>query len=103
MQQTSMEMGLGSADRPLRITAFCLEELLSSPRVRNSSPGREEASEVLELKHAMDHIEGQWMPQAGLSLCLSDPTAGRSQLPEQLASENLLCAGSGWMLGRISV
>ena len=51
----------------------------------------------------MDKLEGQWMPQAGLSLCLSDPTAGQSQLPEQLASEHLLCAGSGWMLGRISV
>ena len=38
------------------------------------------------------------MPQNGLSICLSDPTAGQSQLPEQLASEHLLCAGSGWML-----
>ena len=87
----------------LRITAFCLGELLSSPRGRNSSPGREEASQVLQLKRVMDQLEGQWMPQAGLSLCLSDPTAGQSQLPEQLASEHLLCAGSGWMLGRISV
>lgn len=33
------------------------------------------------------------MPQAGPSICLSDPTAGQSQLCEQLASENLLPAG----------
>ena len=33
----------------------------------------------------MDQIEGQWIPQAGLILCLSDPTAGQSQLPLQLA------------------
>ena len=33
------------------------------------------------------------MPQDGLSLCLSDPTAGQSQLCEQPASENLLPAG----------
>lgn len=32
------------------------------------------------------------MPQAGLSICLSDPTAGQSQLPEPL-SKNLLHAG----------
>ena len=38
------------------------------------------------------------MPRDGLSICLSDPTAGQSQLPEQLASEHLLRAGSGWML-----
>ena len=70
---------------------FCL-------RVRNSSSDREEASKVLELKRVMEKIGGQWMPQDGLSLCLSDPTAGQSQLPEQLASEHLLCAGSEWML-----
>ena len=46
----------------------------------------------------MDKIEGQWMPQDGLSTCLSDPTAGQSQLPEKLASEHLLRAGSGWIL-----
>ena len=70
---------------------FCL-------RVRNSSSDREEASKVLELKRVMEKIGGQWMPQDGLSLCLSDTTAGQSQLPEQLASEHLLCAGSEWML-----
>ena len=30
----------------------------------------------------MDLIEGQWMPQAGLSICLSDPIAGQNQLCE---------------------
>ena len=34
-------------------------------------------------------MEGQWIPQTGLSMCLSDPTAGQSQLPEPL-SKNLL-------------
>ena len=38
------------------------------------------------------------MPQDGLSICLNDSTARQSQLPEQLASEHLLRAGSGWML-----
>ena len=80
----------------LRITAFCLGELLSSPRGRNSSPGREEASQVLQLKRVMDQIEGQWMPQAGLSICFNDPTAGQSQLPEPLRTRYML--GSGWML-----
>lgn len=71
---------------------YCLLSggLLSCPRVRNSSPGREEAWEVPGLKRVMDQIEGQWMPQAGPSVCLSFPTAGQSQLPEQLASERLL-------------
>ena len=43
----------------------------------------------------MDQMERQWMPQAGLSICLSDPTAGQSQLPEPL-SRNPLHAGL-WM------
>ena len=50
---------------------------------------------MLELKQIMDQREGQWMPQDGLSICLRDPTAGQSQLPEQPASEHLLHAGSG--------
>lgn len=82
----------------LRITAFCLEELLSSPKVRNSSPGREEASEVLELKHAMDQIEGQWMPQARLSLCLSDPQQGRVSFLSSLlvSTYSVLTLGGCW-------
>ena len=47
---------------------------------------------MLELEWVMDQMEGQWMPQAGLSICLSDPTARQSQLPEPL-SKNLLLAG----------
>lgn len=50
----------------------------------------------------MDKLEGQWMPQAGLSLCLSDPTAGQSQLPPQLASEHLLRAGL-WVDATLSI
>ena len=51
---------------------------------------------MLELEHVMDQMEGQWMPQAGLSICLNDPTAGQSQLPEPLRTRYML--GSGWML-----
>ena len=48
--------------------------------------------EVLELEQVMDQMEGQWMPQAGLSISLSDPTARQSQLSEPL-SKNPLHAG----------
>ena len=51
---------------------------------------------MLELDHVMDQMEGQWMPQAGLSICFNDPTAGQSQLPEPLRTRYML--GSGWML-----
>ena len=88
-----MEMGVGSVDRVPEKHCLVSGRLRSCPRVRNSSSDREEASKVLELKRLMEQIGGQWMPQDGLSLCLSDPTAGQSQLPEQLASEHLLCAG----------
>ena len=44
---------------------------------------------MLEQEQVMGQMEGQWIPQAGLSMCLSDPTAGQSQLPEPL-SKNLL-------------
>ena len=93
-----MEMGVGSVDRVPEKHCLVSGRLRSCPRVRNSSSDREEASKVLELKRLMEQIGGQWMPQNGLSLCLSDPAAGQSQLPEQLASEHLLCAGSEWML-----
>lgn len=44
MQQMSMEMGLGSADRVPENYCLLSGELLSSPRGRNSSPGREGGS-----------------------------------------------------------
>ena len=50
---------------------------------------------MLELERVTDQMERQWMPQAGLSICLSDPAAGQSQLPE-LLSKNPLHAGL-WM------
>ena len=89
---------MGSVDRIPEKHGHVFGRVRSCPRVRNSSSDREEASKVLELKRVMEQIGGQWMPQNGLSLCLSDPAAGQSQLPEQLASEHLLCAGSEWML-----
>ena len=88
-----MEMGVGIVDRVPEKHCLVSGRLRSCTRVRNSSSDREEASKVLELKQVMEQIGGQWMPQDGLSLCLSDPTAGQSQLPEQLASEHLLRAG----------
>ena len=81
-----MEMGVGSADRVPDNYWLLSGGLLSSPRL-GIHP--QEALEVLELERAMDQIEGQWIPQEGLSLCLSEPTARQSQLPEQLASECL--------------
>ena len=58
-------------------------------------PSKEEPWEMLELNRVMGQMEGQWIPQTGLSICLSDPTAGQSQLPEPL-SRNPLHAGL-WM------
>ena len=84
---------MGSVDRVPEKHCLVSWRVWSCPRVRNSSSGREEASKVLELKRVMEQTGGQWMPQGGLSLCLSDPTAGQSQLPKQLAS-----GGSAWML-----
>lgn len=40
---------------------------------------------MLELERVVGQVEGQWVPQAGLSICLGDSTAGQSQLPEQTA------------------
>ena len=57
---------------------------------------------MLEQEQVMGQMEGQWIPQAGLSMCLSDPTAGQSQLPPQLASEHLLCAGL-WVDATLSI
>ena len=84
---------MGSAGRVPEKHCLVSWRVRSYPRVRNSSSGREEASKVLELKRVMEQIGGQWMPQDVLSICLSDPTAGQSQLPEQLASEHLRHAG----------
>ena len=50
MQQTSMDMGVGSADRVPENYCLLSGRLLSGLSVWNSSPGREEASGVLELK-----------------------------------------------------
>ena len=50
MQHTSMEMGVGSADRvPAKYWLLSGGTAVQS-RVRNSSSGWEEASELLELK-----------------------------------------------------
>lgn len=37
------------------------------------SPGR-----CLSEEQVMGQMEGQWIPQAGLSVCLSDPSKGKS-------------------------
>ena len=70
----------------LTITGCCLGDYCP---VQGLGIHPQEALEVLALERAMDQIGGQWIPQEGLSLCLSDPIARQSQLPEQLASECL--------------
>ena len=47
MQQISMDIGVGSADRVPENYCLLYGRLLSGPSVRNSSPGREEASGYL--------------------------------------------------------
>lgn len=61
-------------------------------------PSKEEPWEVLGLNRVMGQMEGQWIPQTGLSICLSDPTEqGRiSSLSHFLRTHYVL--GSGWML-----
>ena len=46
----------------------------------------------------MDLREGQWMPQAGLSICLSDPQQGRISFVSNLLVNTYYLLDSGWML-----
>ena len=93
MQQTSMVMGMGRADKVPEDAWPAVWGTTVQSRGQEFIPScREEPWEVLALNRLMSQMEEQWIPQTGPSICLRDPTAGQSQLPEPLY-KNPLCPG----------
>ena len=85
-----MELGVGRVDMVPEDVWPAVWEITVQSRGQEFTPSsREEPWEVLELNRVMGQMEGQWIPRTGLSICLSDPTAGQNQLPEPL-SKNIL-------------
>lgn len=85
-----MEMGVGRADGVPEDVWPAVWETTVQSRVQEFIPqSKEEPWEVLGLNRVMGQMEGQWIPQTGLSICLSDPTAGQNQLPEPFSKNPL--------------
>ena len=85
-----MELGVGRVDMVPEDVWPAVWELTVQSRGQEFTPSsREEPWEVLELNRVMGQMEGQWIPRTGLSICLSDPTAGQNQLPEPLSKNPL--------------